>query len=355
MFVPPLFGLLDRSGPDGPLPALDPDPAGPLPDLARGFAAWNLARPVSDPGPLLAGPAVEPDDIETWYARPRRRRRRRLALAAAVLTAATAWGGAGPWPSPAPPSSPGHAYTPHHRPVIIQARARQRRRRRRIAQAAAPLLGAAAGWAAAGGPHSRLWPRTGHNRPGRHTVTGSRLPGVTGINAFGWQCPNGTLGIASDDHDVWEACAEHNGLEFNASTGAFVANHMDASYGFNSVQGIPPDGTHVWFAKANGGSVTELDAVNGHLVKALKRHSYGFCYPAAVVTDSTHVWVVNDPGGGSLVTEMGAATGRLVKVLKGHNHGFNRPAVVASDRTPVWLSKTNGGLTFVSAAAWSGC
>jgi hypothetical protein len=45
-FVLPLLGLLDRSGPGGPFPTLDLDPAGPVPDLTRGFAAPDLAHPI---------------------------------------------------------------------------------------------------------------------------------------------------------------------------------------------------------------------------------------------------------------------------------------------------------------------
>jgi hypothetical protein len=213
MFVLPLLGLLRRYSLDGPFPG--PDLAGPVPDVAPGFAAPGPARPAPDPGPRLPGSAAEPDDIVTWYARPRwRRRRRRLALATAVLTAATVWAGTGLGPGPARTGSPGRAYTPHHRALITEARARQRRRRRRIAQAAAPVVGAAAAWAAAGGPHSRLWPRTGHHRRGRHTLPGPRSPGLTGINVFGWGCPDGASGIALDAHHVWEACAGDSVLEF---------------------------------------------------------------------------------------------------------------------------------------------
>jgi hypothetical protein len=61
------------------------------------YAHPGPAGPVKDPEP--SGTAEEPDDIETWYARPRRRRRqRRLAIAAALVTAAAVtWTAAGGW------------------------------------------------------------------------------------------------------------------------------------------------------------------------------------------------------------------------------------------------------------------
>jgi hypothetical protein len=89
-----------------------------------------------------------------------------------------------------------------------------------------------------------------------------------------------------------------------------------ASHGFNGVGGIAPDGAQAWFVKSQGGSVTELEAVDGHWVRVRKHHNHGFCYPAAAVTESTHVWVANDPGGSGLVTELYTAGGVLVKVLK---------------------------------------
>jgi hypothetical protein len=72
-------------------------------------AAPDHGPAVGDPRPRLPGPPGEPDDIITWYVRPRRRRRRRrLAVAAAVLAAATAGVGLAGWPgSAAAPRPPG--------------------------------------------------------------------------------------------------------------------------------------------------------------------------------------------------------------------------------------------------------
>ena len=47
----------------------------------------------------------------------------------------------------------------------------------------------------------------------------------------------------------------------------------------------PPD--------AAGGSVTELDAATGALVKVLKGRSYGFTRPVAITSNGAHVWVAN--------------------------------------------------------------
>ncbi|HEV2243586.1 MAG TPA: hypothetical protein VGR98_21250, partial [Streptosporangiaceae bacterium] len=73
-------------GPDlYPDPGLDPDD----PVSGPAVAVPGTGPAVRDARPRLPGTTGEPDDIITWYVRPRRRRRRRRALAAAVLAAAT--------------------------------------------------------------------------------------------------------------------------------------------------------------------------------------------------------------------------------------------------------------------------
>lgn len=65
-------------------------------------------------------------------------------------------------------------------------------------------------------------------------------------------------------------------------------------YGFNGPGAIASDGTHVWVANSGGGgSVTELDAATGHLLKLFSKSSYQFAAPCAVAPGRSHVWVAN--------------------------------------------------------------
>ena len=249
---PVLTGV--RLNPDLAPPARGPgaDAAGPAP---------SPAGPVPSPAGPAPGPpdtAAEPDDIEFWYTRPerqRRRRRRRLAIAVVLVTVAVTWAGVGGLRVRAlQPSAPGRAYAPASKSVIIQARARQRRRRKRIAVAAAPIVGGAAGWAAAGGPHSRLWPRSAPRParpppPSRHRRPQRRQPARLGMrpgwyrNRFGRHPRLGDL--------LGRQGLGNTVLEFDASTGAFVAEFAGASYGFDQLSplaGIASDRTHVWVA-----------------------------------------------------------------------------------------------------------
>jgi DNA-binding beta-propeller fold protein YncE len=70
---------------------------------------------------------------------------------------------------------------------------------------------------------------------------------------------------------------------------------------------IASDGTHVWVAndsETNDGSVTELNAATGALVKVLSKSKDEFGFPDAIASDGTHVWVAN--GVGDSLTEFSA-------------------------------------------------
>src|SRR5215469_2760898 len=74
---------------------------------------------------------------------------------------------------------------------------------------------------------------------------------------------------------------------------------------------------------------------------------WGLSLPISDSSDGTHVWVANRAGGtthqGS-VTELDAATGALVRVIRGAQYGFNMPYAVSSDGTHVWAANfANGG------------
>ena len=133
-------------------------------------------------------------------------------------------------------------------------------------------------------------------------------------------------------------------LELDAVTGTFVANLASPSLGssFSPPGAVAPDGRHVWVTSPGGGSVTELDAATGALVRVLKGHRYRFNQSHAAASDGLHVWVVNSPqnGGGSVI-ELDAATGALVKVLDGSAYGFNYPEGIAWDGARVWVANAN--------------
>ncbi len=84
-----------------------------------------------------------------------------------------------------------------------------------------------------------------------------------------------------------------------------------SSYGFSNPGPIAAEGNKVWVLNENGaGSVTELDAMTGGLIRTISGPSYKFSNPTGIAADRNHVWVANS--GGRSVTEISTATGQLV-------------------------------------------
>jgi YVTN family beta-propeller protein len=73
-----------------------------------------------------------------------------------------------------------------------------------------------------------------------------------------------------------------------------------------SPEGVSSDGTHVWVANFDDGTVTELDASDGSVVQTVTCEGD----PLSISSDGTHVWT-SDIGSGVMssdgtVTELAA-------------------------------------------------
>jgi hypothetical protein len=154
--------------------------------------------------------------------------------------------------------------------------------------------------------------------------------------------------IAVDGTDIWVANLGGSVTELNADNGSLVRTLSNSSYDFSSPEGIAVDGTHVWVTNVGGGnggvgfpigpgSVTELNASNGSLVRVVSGASYGFNGPWGIASDGTHVWVANYGGNwgiGHSVTELNASNGSLVRTIP----GFQYPFFVAVEGSHVWVA-----------------
>jgi 6-phosphogluconolactonase (cycloisomerase 2 family) len=115
---------------------------------------------------------------------------------------------------------------------------------------------------------------------------------------------------------------------------------------------IAVGGLHVWVANVFGNSVTELDAATGSIVRVIDAGADGFKTPIAIAVTQSHVWVVNDGvkgdsrGTGS-ITELSASTGALVRVITVSAARFDNPAAIAISGSHVWVTNletsSNGG------------
>jgi hypothetical protein len=156
--------------------------------------------------------------------------------------------------------------------------------------------------------------------------------------SYGFSNPDS---IAVDGSYIWIANLGGSVTELNADNGSLVRTLSNSSYGFSSPEGIAVDGNHVWVTNLGGGangngSVTELNAGNGSLVRTLSGASYSFNGPWGIAVDGNHVWVTNygHSGIGHSVTELNARDGSLVRTL----YGFKYPSSVAEEGSHVWVA-----------------
>jgi hypothetical protein len=107
---------------------------------------------------------------------------------------------------------------------------------------------------------------------------------------------------------------------------------------------ISAAGGHVWVESfdtsvANDGSVAELNARNGHLVRLISGRTYGWDLPSFVAA-GPDLWVTSQTGGfhgkGS-VTELSASTGRLVHFFSARQYHFDHPFEIAAWGNHVWV------------------
>jgi hypothetical protein len=208
------------------------------------------------------------------------------------------------------------------RAVIAAARARQRRRRQRIALGAAPVVGAGAGWAAAGGPGSRWWIRPAPPSPAAWAV---RVLG----NQAGWIFRNPAgLGVAAGVLWVFNSGTGLPSVsELSAATGRWL--HLRRPGLQFAAQNAFLDRGHLWYLAYGSPGLTEVSPwrVTG-LVSSC---------PSCAVPAGGRLWVVARGGSGSRLVELSAGHGALLRVMP-WPRGFSfEPQGMVKQGNLLWL------------------
>ena len=152
--------------------------------------------------------------------------------------------------------------------------------------------------------------------------------------------------MSVDGTHVWVANYDQGTvIELDASTGAYSNGSLAASTfsaGEYNPEAISSDGTHVWVALGNGHYLTELDASTGAVVQTIQMAALGN-QTDGVVSDGTHVWVTNYDE--DTVVELDAATGAYANgslaastIAVGGN-----PEGVTADGNHVWVANSSDG------------
>jgi len=160
-----------------------------------------------------------------------------------------------------------------------------------------------------------------------------------------WVVNNGKLGVT----------------ELDASTGSVLRVINAKADDFNGAVGVAVLGNYVWvlssgFEYHNGttsaGTVTELNAITGSLVRVINLKAHGVTGLSGVSADPRHVWVTAD--GGAQVVELSNSSGSVVHFYRlGKNLSANGTGIITTG-TRVWIPSPSVSLGVVERSAVTG-
>jgi sugar lactone lactonase YvrE len=142
--------------------------------------------------------------------------------------------------------------------------------------------------------------------------------------------------------DLFIANAAGTVLEMRATTGALVRVIPNTHAAFADPVAISHSGDVILVLNAGrassssplAGSITELDARTGSVLRTIKGSAFAFDDPAAMTVSGPDVFVADK--GNNSVTEVAVASGRLVRVVAGE--GLDAPDGIAVQDGNVWVS-----------------
>ncbi len=166
------------------------------------------------------------------------------------------------------------------------------------------------------------------------------------------------FGIAAAGNRVWVP----NGntvTELRASSGSLIRIISGSRYSFDSPDVAAVAGHHVWIGNFSGNSVTEL-GVSGDMLVHVTRHLPNV--PLAIAASASVAWVAMNSGAkgsdtagpdGS-VAELSATTGAIIRVISAARYHVGDPQAVTLAGRHLWIASMNypgpgGSVTEISA------
>ena len=142
-------------------------------------------------------------------------------------------------------------------------------------------------------------------------------------------------GLAIADGHLWVTNQAGNSVtEINPTTGAWLATFSRAmNYRFNRPTAVTSDGGNLFVTNA-AGSVLEMRASSGAFVRSIAGGRADFVDPVAVAARGRVVLVLNagrpgaaSPTAGS-ITELNASTGAVIRTISGAQFAFDDPVAM---------------------------
>jgi outer membrane protein assembly factor BamB len=173
-------------------------------------------------------------------------------------------------------------------------------------------------------------------------------------------------GLAFGGGHLWVTNEAGNSVsEINPSSGSWIATFESKKYGFRRPTAITRYGPYLFVANAVG-SVSELRASDGAFVRTISGSRYRFVNPVAIEAAGSLILVLNagrpNTAGASAgsITEIRARSGSLVRTVSGSSFAFTDPMALAvagpdvfvadkGDNSVTEVRITNGGLVRVVA------
>jgi DNA-binding beta-propeller fold protein YncE len=144
---------------------------------------------------------------------------------------------------------------------------------------------------------------------------------------------------------VWVGNFSGSVTEVNAATGALIRVISGGRYDLYEPSAITTRGNTVWIANSyfngdgtNTTSVTEINATTGALIRVITARRYQLDWPTGIATTGDRVWVAN----GASVTEVNATTGALIRVITARRYQLNGLVGIAATGKTVWVANSGG-------------
>jgi outer membrane protein assembly factor BamB len=139
--------------------------------------------------------------------------------------------------------------------------------------------------------------------------------------------------------------------EIDARTGHLLRRVSGPSFAFDNPAALTVSGSHTYVADEANDSVTEIDTASGRLVRVIA--DQGLSAPDGITAADGHVWVADS--GSNAATEVDAVTGAVIGTFNDSDgqYGFGSPSVAIESAGNVFIASpfgTSPMVTKLSAA-----
>jgi DNA-binding beta-propeller fold protein YncE len=164
-------------------------------------------------------------------------------------------------------------------------------------------------------------------------------------------------GLAFGGGHLWVTNEAGNSLtEIDPSTGAWLGSFLGHRYGFSHPTAITSAGSDLFVANDTG-SLSEVRASNGAAIRTISGSQFGFLNPIALAMSGTTVLVLNagrpsaTPAVAGSVSEIDAQTGKLLRNVSGSSFAFDDPIALAVSGPDAYIADVaNNSVTEIDTA-----